>query len=78
MELLEHEQTELVAEAADEGCRNLMLGWKRWLMDPPEKPNSKIRYYLLTLAALFGCVDVVCSSRGKAGFYVHGDEWWHP
>ena len=48
MELLEHEQTEPVDEAADEGCRNLMLGWRRWLVDPPEKPDSKIRYYLLT------------------------------
>ena len=68
MELLEHERTEPVGEAADEGCRNLMLGWRRWLMDPPENPDSKIRYYLLTLAALFGCVEVVCPSQGRAGF----------
>ena len=37
-------------------------------MDQAEKPDSKIRYYLLTLTALFGCVEVVCVSRGKAGF----------
>ena len=68
MELLEHEQTEPVGEAADEGCQNLMLGWRRWLIDQKEKPDSKNRYYLLTLIALLGCVEVVCPSRGKAGF----------
>ena len=68
MELLEHEQTESVGEAADEGCRNLMLCWRRWLMDQPAMPNSKIRCYLLILTALFGCVEVVCPSRGMAGF----------
>ena len=68
MELLEHEQTKSVGEATDEESRNLMLGWKRWLMDQPEKPDSKIRCYLLTLTTFFGCVEVICPSRGKAGF----------
>ena len=68
MELLKHEKTDPVGEAVDEVCRNVMLGWRRWLMYPPEKPDSKIRCDLLTLAALFGCAEVVCRSRGKAGF----------
>ena len=67
MELLEHEQMKPV-EVVDEGLRNLMLGWRHWLMDPQEKPDSKIRYYLLTWTALFSCVEVVCPSRGKASF----------
>ena len=65
MALLEPEQTEPVGEAADEGCRNLMLGLRRWLMDQPGKPDSKIRCYLLTLTALFGCVKVVLSAPGQ-------------
>ena len=59
MKLLKHEQTEPVGEAADEGCRNLMLGWRRWLIYPPEKPDWKIRYYLLTIINIIVIIIII-------------------
>lgn len=43
---------EMLGEAADKGCQNWMLDWRRRFMEQREKElYSKIRHYFVTLAA---------------------------